>query len=209
MIPKSRRRHVTRFRLVLAFAAWIAAAPYVADFLVAPRERLKADAIVVLSGSQVYDERIRHAIAAYNAAPVIAVILTNDGVIGGWSSRRQANLPSQLHGRDQLVDAGIDPDKIVLLSSKVGSTYDEAVVLRHYAEHSHIRSILLITSPYHSRRALWIFRRVLGEDVRVAIDSRPPGNHTPDRKWWWLTARGWHYVGLEYLKFAYYLVRHY
>ena len=38
----------------------------------------------------------------------------------------------------------------------------------------------MVTSPYHSRRALWVFRRVLEPaGVEVGIDSPPPGEQSP------------------------------
>jgi uncharacterized SAM-binding protein YcdF (DUF218 family) len=50
------------------------------------------------------------------------------------------------------------------------STYEEALATRNFAAAHSIRSILLVTSPYHSLRAAWIFRKVM---PRVAVISAP------------------------------------
>ncbi len=48
----------------------------------------------------------------------------------------------------------------------VTSTYEEALETKHFINHDlpaeqKIRTILLVTSPYHSYRAWWIFQKVL------------------------------------------------
>ncbi len=50
------------------------------------------------------------------------------------------------------------------------STYEEALATREFAESHAVTSILLVTSPYHSFRAAWIFRKVL---PRLTIVSAP------------------------------------
>jgi uncharacterized SAM-binding protein YcdF (DUF218 family) len=110
--------------------------------------------------------------------------------------------------KDTLFDAGIPHDRLTFLTSRVASTYDEAIVVRNFAEQAGVQSVLVVTSPYHSRRALWVFRRVLEPDVRVGVDSPPPGDQSPTPGEWWLSRAGWHNVGLEYAKLVYYRIKH-
>jgi uncharacterized SAM-binding protein YcdF (DUF218 family) len=44
---------------------------------------------------------------------------------------------------------------------KASSTYEEALQTRSFVKKYSIKSILLVTSPYHSLRASWIFRKVM------------------------------------------------
>ncbi|MDQ3087259.1 MAG: YdcF family protein [Acidobacteriota bacterium] len=68
------------------------------------------------------------------------------------------------------------------------------------------KPILIVTSAYHSRRALWTFEKVFAtEDVKIGIESAPTGQQTPPF-YWWLTARGWQMVAGEYVKSLYYWV---
>ena len=87
----------------------------------------------------------------------------------------------------------------------VSSTHEEAVRLRAYAEARGYRSLLVVTSAYQSRRALWTFRRVFeGGPVRVGVEPVGPGRQTPRAYLWWLHPLGWRLVPGEYVKLAYY-----
>jgi uncharacterized SAM-binding protein YcdF (DUF218 family) len=197
---------VTAAACVLALA--VLANP-IARFLIVRAEPSHADIVVVLSGSSVYEERIRHGIAVLLEGRALSIVLTNDGLRGRWSRRRQANLTSTERAKDAVLDAGINDQRLITLPQRVNSTYDEAVAVRGFAEKAGIRSVLVVTSPYHSRRALWVFRRVLEPaGVEVGIDSPPPGEQSPRPDTWWLSRTGWHSVALEYVKLAYYLIKH-
>ena len=213
----ARRRNVSGRRLALRAIVTIAAcvlalavlAIPIARFLIVRAEPSRADVVVVLSGSSVYDERIRHGIAMLRESRVRSIVLTNDGRRGRWSRSRQANLTSTERARDAVLDAGIPEQRLIILPQRINSTYDEAVAVRGFAERAGIRSVLVVTSPYHSRRALWVFRRVLEPaGVEVGIDSPPPGEQSPSPGTWWLSRTGWRSVALEYVKLVYYRITH-
>jgi uncharacterized SAM-binding protein YcdF (DUF218 family) len=190
----------------LGLALWLLATP-IARVLVVRSEPLRADAMIVLSGAPVYAERIRHASSIYLQGHAPVVILTDDGLAGPWSRQQQKNPRSIERGRDMLLAAGVPASRIVLLPEIVTSTYKEAVAARHYVRRTGLKTLLVVTSPYHSRRALWAFRRVLEpEGVSVGIDPVSPGDLSPKPNSWWLTGRGWKSVGAEYVKWPYYLL---
>jgi uncharacterized SAM-binding protein YcdF (DUF218 family) len=67
----------------------------------------------------------------------------------------------------------------------------------------------VVTSAYHSRRALWTLRRVFeGSGVEVGLVAVEPGEQSPRPGTWWLYPLGWKMVPGEYVKFLYY-VSHY
>jgi hypothetical protein len=71
------------------------------------------------------------------------------------------------------------------------------------------RADAIVTSAYHSRRALWTVRRVLsGSRIEVGIDPAEPGLETPRPGVRTFTLRGWRDVPEEYLKLIYYRVRY-
>ena len=200
-------------RAIGAAALFVVALAVLADpiarFLIVRAQPTRTDALVVLSGASVYDERVRHGITLLREGRAHTLVLTNDGLRGRWSRRRQANLTSVERAKDVVVDAGISEQRLVILPTRVNSTYDEAVVVRGFAEKNGIRNVLVVTSPYHSRRALWVFRRVLGPaGVDVGIDSPLPGEQSPRPREWWLSRIGWHSVALEYVKLVYYRIKH-
>ena len=200
-------------RAIAAAAAFVVAlavlAGPIARFLIVRAEPARAGVVVVLSGASVYDERVRYGSTLLREGRGNTLVLTNDGLRGRWSRRRQANLTSVERATDAVVDAGIPEQHLTILPTRVNSTYDEAVVVRRFAEKTGIKSVLVVTSPYHSRRALWVFRRVLGPaGVDVGVASPLPGEQSPRPEVWWLSRIGWHSVALEYVKLVYYRIKH-
>ncbi len=77
----------------------------------------------------------------------------------------------------------------------VTCTSDEAVLFRRYAEMDGLRSILVVTSAYHSQRAVWTLRKVFqGSNILVGLESVPTGMQTPWPATWWLRLHGWRTV---------------
>jgi len=91
----------------------------------------------------------------------------------------------------------------------VASTHEEAEVVLDYAQQRGLRSILIVTSAYHSRRALWVFSKVFRDTgIRVGLKAVPPGKESPEPATWWLSARGWRLVPTEYVKMIYYMINY-
>ncbi len=186
------------------FFAWAAA-----QFLIVRTEAItRADALVVLGGSSAYVERTRWAARLFQAGHAPKIILTNDNERGGWSSAEQRNPFFVERAAAELQQAGVPAQKIEVLPQPVSSTHDEAVLLRRYAEEHHIQSLAVVTSAYHSRRALWTLRRVFdGSNIEVEINPVATGMfdwQTPPPLAWWWTSHGWRAVALEYPKLIYY-----
>jgi uncharacterized SAM-binding protein YcdF (DUF218 family) len=166
-----------------------------------------ADAIVMLSGSSTFVERARMAAQLQRAGVAPRIVLTNDNHRGGWSQAQQRNPFYYESAVAELRRQGVDGNAIVVLQQPVSSTFDEAVLVERYASENHLNSILIVTSSYHSRRALRTFRRALGEAGReVGIVAVAPGLQSPRPATWWVSPLGWQMVPLEYFKLVYYEV---
>jgi uncharacterized SAM-binding protein YcdF (DUF218 family) len=194
---------------LVALAVWSLLAWVAARALIVSAELERADAIVILSGSGAYVERAERAALLLKEGRAPRIILTNDVMIGPWSQEEQRNPTFTERAAGELRSAGVPLESIEILPEPVGSTYDEAVLLREYAASHHLRSILVVTSSYHSRRALWTLRRVFeGSNVEVGMDAVAPGQQVPRPAVWWLKPFGWQMVALEYLKIIYYFFRY-
>ncbi|HEY0077644.1 MAG TPA: YdcF family protein [Pyrinomonadaceae bacterium] len=171
----------------------------------APPER--ADALLVLSGAADYRERAEWAARLFREGRAPKIVLTNDGLRGGWSSAEQRNPFFYERAREELLRAGVPEESIEVWPEVVSSTFEEARQARRLAEQRGTRSLLVVTSPFHTRRALWTLRRVFrGSNIAVGIDA-PPEQAGACAKWW-LGASGWRSVGGEYAKLAYYRLRY-
>ncbi|HEX8135947.1 MAG TPA: YdcF family protein [Pyrinomonadaceae bacterium] len=194
---------------VLVLAAWSILAWAAARTLMVRAELPQADAIVVLSGSGVYLERAGRAAELWKQGRAPKVFLTRDNERGGWSEEEQRNPTFNERAVKELLREGVARDRIEVLPDAVASTYDEAVMLRRYAASNGLRSLLVVTSAYHSRRALWTMRRVFeGSGIEIGLEAVEPGQQSPRAAVWWWHRLGWKTVALEYFKLGYYLVHY-
>lgn len=198
-------------RVARAFAVFVVAWPLLAwlaaEGLVVRSELVaRADALVVLAGSSTYRERARRAAELYGEGRAPVVVLTDDGLRGGWSHAEQRNPFFYERAAEELRRRGVPAERIMVVPRPVSSTYEEAARVREFAEASGLRSVLVVTSAYQSRRALWSFRRAFrGSGVGVGLEAVPPGEQSPPAALWWLHRLGWEMVPGEYLKFIYYV----
>jgi hypothetical protein len=76
--------------------------------------------------------------------------------------------------------------EIERISTPAAGTGDEAQVISSWSEQRHLGSIILVSSPDHSRRAARVLRRVLsGRPTKVVIRSARYSSYDPDH--WWET----------------------
>ena len=199
----ARRLLLIGFLLVVwALVAWLAA-----RFLIVSTPMHQADVIVVLSGSAVYRERTQRAAEYYRQGLAGRILLTNDNLRGEWSSAEQRNPFFYERARSNLLLLGVPSEHVEVLPQPVTNTYDEAQAVREYALAHQLRSILVVTSAYHSRRALWTFRQVFADTaIEIGVQSVETGEQTPPPFTWWLHLRGWRMVVGEYIKNVYYRV---
>lgn len=206
--PPPRRRLRVRRALVALFVAlvvWEAVAWGAARVLIVREDLSHADAIAVLAGSAAYLERTHLAVRLYAEGRAPVVLLTNDGERGGWSSPEQRNPFFIERAIDELVARGVPRERITVLPGLVFSTYDEARALGEYAAAHNVRSLVVVTSAYHTRRARWIVRRVTaGDGVEIGVVPAGFSEQTPAPSRWWLSGRGWQSVAVEYAKLVYY-----
>lgn len=190
---------------VAALAAWALGAWAAAGWLVVREGPARADALAVLAGSATYVERAQRAAELYREGRAPRVLLTNDGLRGGYSAADDRNPLFVERAARELCAAGVPAEAIEVVPETVSSTFDEAVRLRAHAEARGYGSLLVVTSAYQSRRALWTFKRVFeGGGVRVGVEPVETGRQTPRPFAWWLHPLGWRLVPGEYVKLVYY-----
>lgn len=188
---------------LLWLVAWIGA-----RWLIVRAPLDQADVIVVLSGSSTLSERVQHAARLYAEKRAFKILLTTDNRQGGWSTAEQRNPYFHEIASNELNRLGVPTENIEVVRPPVSSTWEEAAVVSDYAKSHNLHSILIVTSSYHSRRALLTFRNFLaGSQTQVGIDPVETGIQTPPPATWWLHKRGWQLVLVEYFKLIYYLLR--
>jgi uncharacterized SAM-binding protein YcdF (DUF218 family) len=188
---------------VVVLLAWVLIAWCWARWLSVAKPLDRADVIVVLSGSKAFRERTEFAATLYRNGVAPRILLTNDGERASWSNVEERNPPYQELAARELEQRGVPASAITLVDLPVQGTLDEAVTIRKYADDNGIRSILIVTSEYHSRRALWTFERVFaGREANIGLQS--PKMTNAFAVTWWIYPQGWKTVGAEFVKMVYY-----
>ena len=187
--------------LLVFIVAWEVVAWVAARALVVDADLSSADAIVVLSGSSAYVERTHKAAELYREGRAPLVWLTDDHTRGGWSSALQRNPYFVERATDELIKSGVPAERIRIVPGVASSTRDESLIVRDYASSQGVRSVLVVTSAYHSRRALRTLRQVFaGTGTTIGLQAVAATSNA----WWWLQPNGWRDVAGEYVKLIYY-----
>jgi uncharacterized SAM-binding protein YcdF (DUF218 family)/glycosyltransferase involved in cell wall biosynthesis len=116
-----------------------------------------ADAIVVFAGGAGesaqagggYQERVKQAVDLYRAGYASRMIFSS----GFVQAFREAEVM-----RGLAMGTGVPADAIIL-EERAGSTYENVIFVRDIARQHAFRDVLLVSSPYHMRRALLTWRK--------------------------------------------------
>jgi uncharacterized SAM-binding protein YcdF (DUF218 family) len=177
--------------VLLALAAVFVDEP--ARWLVVVDSPRWADAAVVLAGDPDY-ERTKTAVRLLLEGQVGLLILTG-GEPGPGDSATSL--------RDVALRAGVPAERI-RMEQVSRSTRGSMEAIRPILEQERIRSVVVVTSPYHQRRAWWTARKTL-RGVDVLSQPAEPAGWRPEG--WWKTRWGRRIVLGEYAKLAYYVMR--
>jgi len=143
-----------------------------------------ADAIAVLAGS--IPDRILHAVDLYRAGMAPRIFLTRGRESGGRRELRARGIdipePYQLN-RKIALRLGVPPEAVVVVEERAASTREEIGVLLAALRRQRARSVLLVTSKTHSRRAALIFHVLSGDEIRAYVSPTPYDPFTPG-DWW-------------------------
>jgi uncharacterized SAM-binding protein YcdF (DUF218 family) len=135
----------------------------------------RSDAILVLSDDNFYADRATHAAQVYRQGFASVVVAS------GRRLRPYAGI-SELMEHD-LIERGVPKDKIIRVAHDAQNTREEAKALAQLAKQKKWRSIIVVTSNYHTRRTRYIFSRVFPKDIRIRVSGASDGEFDPER-WW-------------------------
>jgi len=158
------------------------------------------DAIVSLASHEW--ERLPVAAALGVRYPHALVVLTLPTVVS------LHNCHDCFHRVDRLVALGIARDRVRILQLSIEGTRGEAEACRRFAMQTPVRRLLIVTSVYHTRRALSTFAAIFaGSGIELGIE--PAWYDPPARPGtWWLNPYDRWYVTYEWAGAFYYLIRY-
>jgi uncharacterized SAM-binding protein YcdF (DUF218 family) len=135
----------------------------------------RSDAILILSDDNFYADRATRASQVYRQGLGAIVVAS------GRRLRPYAGI-AELMEHD-LIERGVPKDKILRVPHDADNTREEAKTLAQVAKQRKWRSVIVVTSNYHTRRARYIFSHVFPKDIRIRITGAHDDNFDPER-WW-------------------------
>ena len=183
--------------LVLPFAA---VAPWAGTSLVLVRPLSAPDAIVSL-GSHEW-ERLPLAARLARDHSGAVVVLTLPEVPSKFNCHDCGNRAAYLERH------GVAPARVHVVDLPMANTYGEARAVLDFAHEEGLRRILVVTSPYHARRALATFEHVFdGSGIELGlVHARETSPARPTR--WLLAGYDRAYVGYEWAAIVWYRVKY-
>ena len=191
--------------VVLAYAFRVPILTGVADVLIVSDNLQPADVIVLLN-SEVNTRPFRTSqLFKQGLAPVILIARSES-----TPTVDLGLLPNDTDISVAVMEKlGVPADKIIILPFPGGvtSTFDEAAALHQYVLTHQVRTFLLVTSAFHTRRAKWIFERELaGMPVKLEMVAVPYQGF--DQTNWWKNETGLITLNNEYIKLFYYFFKY-
>lgn len=179
------------------------------QYLVLAHSPEKSDIIVCLAGNNV--ERGLAAADAYRKGLAPKILLTREELPDGYNLLRDKGVeyPETIDLLEKiLVGLGVPRSDLIITDEPVKSTLDEATLVKGVVEREGFRSLLIITSPTHSRRSWITFRKVIQKDnVRILMMPSPYSDFRAED--WWKKRKYLREVIVEYEKLIYYYFKNF
>ncbi len=158
----------------------------VGGFLIVNEKPQKADVIIVLSGGI---DRVPYGVKLYQSGYAEKVLLS------GGNGGADRNM------KQQTLELGV-PESAIIQEDQSGTTFENAKYSLNIVKEQGYKSVIVVTSPFHTRRSSIIFARFFkGINVTMcAVPYDPALTHN-----WWKDSNSTRFVISEYLK----LVWHY
>lgn len=149
-------------------------------YLLSPQDKLTpADAIVAISGGETAT-RAEEASRLYLSGWAPKLIFSG-------AASDTTHISNAAAMRTIAIKNGVPPGDI-LIEEQSENTIQNAELTKPYLDQLGIKSIILVTSPYHQRRADLTFNHILGRNVKIISHS------STDQNWrrfgWWQTDYG-------------------
>lgn len=159
---------------LLALVGLLVGSTPLGPWLIREQPLERPDAILVLGSHE--SERLPHAARLARQWPGAALLLTFPVAV------TPLNCQDCLNRAATLARAGVEPGRVHVLTPRVRNTFDELTVAADWLRASKTTRLLVVTSPYHTRRVGGLAAAVLpGVAVGVAACPVPDGLAWP---WW-------------------------
>jgi uncharacterized SAM-binding protein YcdF (DUF218 family) len=173
-------------------------------YLVVQHPATKSDLIVCLAGGDVERGLASAELFAKGLAP--RIFIAREPIPDGLETLKQKGIayPESVDLVMMIFKGlGVPETAVIRGDRPVQSTFEEAERVGALIKEKKYRSLILVTSPTHSRGAWLTFRQVIPDkDIRITVIPTPYSKFRAED--WWKTRRYVREVILEYQKLIYY-----
>ncbi len=152
------------------------------DWLVREDPLGKADVIVVLSGALPFRAEGAAGIFKSGNAPAV------------WISRPEGPqeelaelgihfVGEEEYNREILVKEGVPDSAIQIFPDAIANTQEEVEEIAREMRRYGMHSVIIVTSPQHTRRVKALWRKLVGDDPRLIVRAAPDDPFDADH-WW-------------------------
>jgi uncharacterized SAM-binding protein YcdF (DUF218 family) len=173
-------------------------------YLVVQHPLAKSDLIVCLAGDDV--ERGLASADLYVKGLAPRIFIAREPIPEGLETLKKKGI-AYPESRDLVMmilrGLGVPESAVITSDQPVDSTFEEAEKVGDLVKSKKYRSLILVTSPPHSRRAWLTFRKAIADkEFRITVVPTPYSKFRAED--WWKTRRYVREVILEYQKLIYY-----
>lgn len=152
----------------------------------------RADSNILVVEGWVHEYAINAAVREFQANHYERVYTTGGPVegMGGFSNIYNT---SASVGAGRLRDAGIAPDLVQMVPSRVNErdrTYSSAIALHNWFRENHLAvpQLNVLTQDAHARRTRLLFQKAFGKETKIGVISVPSPDY--NAKYWWRYSEG-------------------
>lgn len=178
----------------------------IGHYLVIEDDLKKSDAIIVFMGSNI--SRILYIEDLYQEKYAEEIIFTENYIPGEEYLPENINyITGAQASKKLLIDLGITEDNITFLQDKSYNTFDEVVNITKYLKGKSYERVILVTSPYHSRRTNLLFKKSIKKNnIELEIINSPTKYENFEESTWFTNRENFTNVILETLKLINYFL---
>lgn len=198
--PRSRSAAILRFVGLLVLLAVITSVILgfrgAGRWLIREDPLARADVIVVLSGSMPY--RAEEAAGIFRMGYAPTVWLTRaDSPASELEEMGIRYIGDEEYNREVLIHGGVPHQAIRVLPDTIIDTLQEVDEIASEARREGKTSVLIVTSPEHTRRVKTIWHKRIGENPKLLVRAAPQDPFDKDH--WWRNTRDTFSVAREFM----------
>ena len=153
--------------------------------------------IVILSGG--FLTRIPKALELYEKGYGDRLLLTTERRYPFLTYKQSAEKIAQA------LNIQVEFEMVPSLKGGATSTFDEAYDLLQFCEKENLKHLIIVTDSFHTRRALYAFRKVF-QGSNINVEASAALNEVFSEEDWWRSDKGISAYILEPIKFAVYML---